>query len=76
MHAQCHLAKVLCCIVQRCCFLQANQQLREQLKQLAAARDALTEANEAKEAQLFDLHAQVDLLRNHTSDAEAWLATM
>ena len=56
--------------------LQANLQLQEQVRQLTAARNVLAEAAEAKEAQLFDLHAQVDLLRNHASETEAWLTTM
>ena len=55
-----------------CGLLQVNLQLQEQLKQMTAHRDALHEAAEAKEAQLLNLHAEVDLLRN-ASEAETWL---
>ena len=56
--------------------LQANMQLQEQVQQLLAVKDSLSEAAEMKDAQLLDLHAQVDLLRNHASETEAWLTKM
>ena len=47
-----------------------------QVEHLLAERDSLANVLESKESQLLGLHAQVDLLRNHTSETEAWLTSM
>ena len=52
------------------------QQLQEQVRQLSDERDSLVNTLETKESQLLALHAQVDLLRNHASETEAWLTSM
>ena len=52
------------------------QQLHEQMKQLMYERESMASSLEAKESQLLGLHAQVDLLRNHASETEAWLTSM
>ncbi|DBB12109.1 TPA: hypothetical protein ACH3X3_006220 [Trebouxia sp. C0006] len=52
------------------------QRLQEQMKVLTEERDTMANALEAKESQLLGLQAQVDLLRNHNSETEAWLTSM
>jgi len=52
------------------------QRLQEQMKFLTEERDTMASALEAKESQLLGLQAQVDLLRNHNSETEAWLTSM
>ncbi len=52
------------------------RQLQDRVKQLTEERNAMATALEAKESQLLGLHAQVDLLRNHNSETEAWLTSM
>ena len=60
-------------------FLQAVQQVRQlqqQMHKLVDERDSAASLLEAKESQLLGLQAQVDLLRNHSSETEAWLTSM
>ncbi len=52
------------------------QRLQEQMKVLTEERDTMANALEAKESQLLGLQAQVDLLKNHNSETEAWLTSM
>lgn len=61
------------------CVLQATrqvQQLEQKISQLVSERDSMASTLEAKESQLLGLHAQVDLLRNHGCETEAWLTSM
>ena len=61
------------------CLLQATcqvQQLEQKINQLVSERDSMTSTLEAKESQLLGLYAQVDLLRNHGCETEAWLTSM
>jgi len=52
------------------------QRLQEQMKVLTEEQDTMANALEAKESQMLGLQAQVDLLRNHNSETEAWLTSM
>ncbi|DBA94296.1 hypothetical protein WJX77_005306 [Trebouxia sp. C0004] len=52
------------------------QRLQEQMKVLTEERDTMANALDAKESQLLGLQAQLDLLRNHNSETEAWLTSM
>lgn len=61
------------------CLFQATrqvQQLEQKISQLLNERDSMASTLEAKESQLLGLHAQVDLLRNHGCETEAWLTSM
>lgn len=61
------------------CLLQATHQvqlLEQKISQLMSERDSMASTVEAKESQLLGLQAQVDLLRNHGCETEAWLTSM
>ena len=52
------------------------QQLQHQINQLMSEKDSMASVLEAKESQLLQLQAQVDLLRTHACETEAWLTSM
>lgn len=53
-----------------------NQRLQVQRQQLTDEREKMVRTLESRENQLLGLQAQVDLLRNHASETEAWLTGM
>ena len=52
------------------------QQLEQKISQLMSEQDSMSSTLENRESQLLGLHAQVDLLRNHGCETEAWLTSM